>query len=510
MLVITGAIFVMLLLMVHFQVIIFPPGEFLPIHSMLEIFTISVCFSIFAVRWMSYRYTKDFPSLLIGVTFMSVGIIDTFHTLTYLGMPPFLGSNSTQLPTWFWLAQRLTMAVFIAVAAFLSVPTLKKYPGSNQMIVLFLIYTSVVVAVIAGYANSLPILVIQGVGLTSTKIAIEYVVIILFALAAMQFWRLAVRTKRRSYTYLTIALFIGIFEELLFTFYGSVYDIFNLSGHLFGLASVSVVFLALFRRSVAAPYEELEHARQKLENRVRERTADLFVKNKMLNEEVIEHKRAEEALMQANKKLNLLTSLTRHDSINQLFVLQSYAILAGEAQTDEKRLEYLANVSEAGRKVQKLLSFARDYQNIGTEQPSWQNLKATVHGGVSSLESKNIAVSIELDDRFEVFSDMMLEKVFYNLMDNALRYGMRLTKVTISSKPTENGLTIIFEDDGVGVPQDEKDRIFEQGYGRNTGMGLYLAAEILGITGMTIEEKGVPGKGARFEIHVPREGFRLK
>jgi len=40
-------------------------------------------------------------------------------------------------------------------------------------------------------------------------------------------------------------------------------------------------------------------------------------------------------------------------------------------------------------------------------------------------------------------------------------------------------------------------------------LGLYLAAEILGITGITITENGVPGKGARFEIHVPSEDFRL-
>ena len=189
MLVITGAIFVMLLLMVHFSVIVFPADEFLPIHSMLEIFTISVCFSIFAVRWLTYRFTKDFPSLLIGVTFMSVGIIDTFHTLTYLGMPEFLGPNSTQLPTWLWVAQRLTMAGFIALAAFLSVPNPKKYLSSNQMIALFLAFSFVVVAGITEFENSLPVLVVQGVGLTSTKIILEYAVIILFAVAAFKFWK---------------------------------------------------------------------------------------------------------------------------------------------------------------------------------------------------------------------------------------------------------------------------------------------------------------------------------
>jgi signal transduction histidine kinase len=54
-----------------------------------------------------------------------------------------------------------------------------------------------------------------------------------------------------------------------------------------------------------------------------------------------------------------------------------------------------------------------------------------------------------------------------------------------------------------------KQEIFEPGMMRNRGLGLFLAKEILSITGLTIEENGVPGKGARFEIHVPLECFRV-
>jgi signal transduction histidine kinase len=53
------------------------------------------------------------------------------------------------------------------------------------------------------------------------------------------------------------------------------------------------------------------------------------------------------------------------------------------------------------------------------------------------------------------------------------------------------------------------ERIFEQGFGKNTGLGLFLSREILAITGLTITENSVPGKGARFEITVPKGAYRF-
>ncbi len=76
------------------------------------------------------------------------------------------------------------------------------------------------------------------------------------------------------------------------------------------------------------------------------------------------------------------------------------------------------------------------------------------------------------------------------------------------SSGTADGILIV-ADDGVGVPLADKERIFERGFGRNTGLGLFLVREILGITGMSIRETGEPGKGARFEVTVPKGMFRL-
>ncbi len=108
----------------------------------------------------------------------------------------------------------------------------------------------------------------------------------------------------------------------------------------------------------------------------------------------------------------------------------------------------------------------------------------------------------------EVFADPLITKVFYNLMDNAARHGGTITTIRFTLEECGPDTILICEDDGVGVPAEDKERIFERGFGKNTGLGLALSREILAITGITIRETGEPGAGVRFEIVVPKGAYR--
>jgi signal transduction histidine kinase len=79
-----------------------------------------------------------------------------------------------------------------------------------------------------------------------------------------------------------------------------------------------------------------------------------------------------------------------------------------------------------------------------------------------------------------------------------------------SSHPSGEDLIVVWEDNGIGRAENEKERIFERGSGKNTGLGLFLVREILSLTGILIKETGVPEKGARFEITVPNGKYRFK
>jgi len=108
-----------------------------------------------------------------------------------------------------------------------------------------------------------------------------------------------------------------------------------------------------------------------------------------------------------------------------------------------------------------------------------------------------------------MFADPLVVKVFYNLMDNAVSHGGTITCIRFSPRRHGDDYVIVCEDDGVGVPAEEKEKIFERGFGKHTGLGLALSREILSITGITITENGRPGKGARFEITVPKGSYRF-
>ncbi|MDO9326388.1 MAG: HAMP domain-containing sensor histidine kinase, partial [Methanoregula sp.] len=109
----------------------------------------------------------------------------------------------------------------------------------------------------------------------------------------------------------------------------------------------------------------------------------------------------------------------------------------------------------------------------------------------------------------EIFADPLVVKVCYNLMDNAVRYGGKITSISFSLMECDDDHLVVCEDDGDGVIAGDKEKIFERGFGKNTGMGLFLSREILAITGITIRETGEPGRGARFEMRVPKGAWRI-
>lgn len=223
--------------------------------------------------------------------------------------------------------------------------------------------------------------------------------------------------------------------------------------------------------------------------------------------DVTEIMRAEEAMNLANKKLGLLSSVTRHDIVNQVTVLNALLDLAGEEATRPTWEEHIMKVRKIAATIENQIGFTRQYEDIGLTAARWQKLEEIIRTGIGGCDMSGISVGIDLPP-VEVFADPLLEKVYYNLADNAVRHGVHVTKISISAKKTRYGLIVFFEDDGVGIPPEHKERIFDSGFGRNSGFGLYLAREILDITGLSIIETGEPGKGAKFEVFIPKGKYR--
>jgi PAS domain S-box-containing protein len=226
--------------------------------------------------------------------------------------------------------------------------------------------------------------------------------------------------------------------------------------------------------------------------------------------DITERKAAEDALARANKKLNILSSITRHDIRNQLSALKSYLSLSKETLNDTSRVAgYIQKEETISDTIERQINFTGTYQDMGVTAPAWQNVQAGVLRAVAALPMRDVKAEVDRTD-LEVYADPLFEKVSYNLIDNALRYGGdQLTTIRITSHETGAGLVLCYEDDGAGISPDDKKHLFERGFGKNTGLGLFLSREILSITGITIAETGEPGKGARFEITVPKGEYRF-
>ena len=224
--------------------------------------------------------------------------------------------------------------------------------------------------------------------------------------------------------------------------------------------------------------------------------------------DITDRKRAEQALQQANRKLNLLSSITRHDILNTVTVLAGYLGLAREEPAGPKLKDYLDHLDVSAKTIQRQIEFTREYQEIGVNAATWQNVEETVREAASEFKMKDVTLDIECGNT-EIFADPLLRKVFYNFFDNSFRYAPPFTTISVSCTGKEDGLSVVFADDGAGIPEEVRSHLFERGFGKHTGLGLFLSREILAITGITITENGEAGKGARFEMTVPKGAYRF-
>ena len=159
-------------------------------------------------------------------------------------------------------------------------------------------------------------------------------------------------------------------------------------------------------------------------------------------------------------------------------------------------------------RIKEQILFTKDYQSVGVKAPQWQGLCRSISDAAAAIGRDKARITLPGTDA-EIYADPLFGRVFYNLLDNSLRHGGSVRNISVETEAVPDGNLIIrYRDDGTGIPSNEKQVIFEQGYGKNTGFGLFFIREVLGITSMTIRETGIPGSGVLFEITVPKAAWR--
>jgi PAS domain S-box-containing protein len=227
--------------------------------------------------------------------------------------------------------------------------------------------------------------------------------------------------------------------------------------------------------------------------------------------DIRESKQQQKALEQATKKLNLLNQVTFNDLGDAVNSLSSYQALVRETLKGPGAPvgHLLEKEWIIVQKIADVLRSAQVYQDLGLRPAKWQEVRLVFLMAFSHLDTLMMNHSITTGD-LEIFADPLLEQVFLILAENVFAHGETATLITIGYLQEADGsLTILFEDNGVGIPDDLKERIFSSEFQGTRSAGLFLTREILEITEITIRESGVFGSGARFEIRVPKRAYRF-
>lgn len=218
--------------------------------------------------------------------------------------------------------------------------------------------------------------------------------------------------------------------------------------------------------------------------------------------------RAKQAIFEANRKLKLLSGLTRHDIINHISAIVLTLDILDNEKDPEVLRQRVREISDICMKMEATIGFTREYEDFGTVSSGWQPIHPAIESAISEVTHAGVIIEEGIPRDVEVYSEPMLRKVFATLIENAVRHGEKLTQIRFSAREADTVFIITCEDDGVGVPEESKELIFNHGYGSHTGIGLFLAREILSITDLKIMECGIPGEGARFEISIPAGKYR--
>jgi PAS domain S-box-containing protein len=240
-----------------------------------------------------------------------------------------------------------------------------------------------------------------------------------------------------------------------------------------------------------------------------DRDADGSVRSELgFTEDITEMVLAQESSRASERKLQLLSSITWHDMNNKLLVLQGELRLM-MLDSIGKEAERLKRCEKAAESIAAMVQFSREYQKIGAAEPIWISFGAEAARSLTSMDTAGLGFLDHLDG-MEVLADPMARNVPHNLIENTLRYGEKATKAEMCCEERDGSLLITYVDNGVGIGEEERTKLFERGAGRHTGYGLFLCREILSITGISIIENGKPGEGVRFEILVPPRAWRRK
>ena len=215
--------------------------------------------------------------------------------------------------------------------------------------------------------------------------------------------------------------------------------------------------------------------------------------------------KAQNKLQMTNEKLSVVGKFTRHDVRNKLTVIGNNVYLAKiKLETDvPSAMEHLNNIESTIDQVTQIFEFAKTYEKLGIEELEYLDFEKIVQE-VTMLQGLNGVKFVNDGKGLTLLADSLLRQIFYNLIDDTVKHSEKANQIRVYYKDEGYQLKLVYEDNGIGIQEAEKELIFTEGYGKGTGYGLYLIRKICDAYGWAIKETGKASEGAQFVITIPK------
>ncbi len=406
--------------------------HFLLFHTLAEVFSIVIAYSIFLIAWNARDFTENSYLPILGVVYFFVGSIDLIHTLGYYGMGIFKGYNA-DFPTQLWIAARYLESISLVIVFFFKIKV--KHIASVFMIYV-LVFITLVVLIFWGL---FPECYIEGTGLTPFKKISEYIISIFLVVSIIIIIRYRQDMHKTVQKWLIFSLLLTIGSELMFTFYISVYGISNLFGHYLKIASFYFIYKALIETSLRMPYSGLFHKLQESNVRI---------------------EKSEKELKIALEEKEMLLKEVYHRTKNNMTVISSLLNLKSGELSDPDLVNILKDASNrivSMALVQEKLYKSGDLYTISLPEYI-KELCDRINESYKSI-AKDIELKIDIEpSMIQTDTAVSMGLIINELLSNAYKYAFvdrPNGEISIYYKTIKSGeKELIIIDNGIGLPAD--------------------------------------------------------